>query len=60
MTRMDIPRYSKLIAAFLGAVTAAVADNVLDLNDAVTVLVALIPAVAVYFAPANTEPPANT
>lgn len=50
---MDISRYSKLIAALLGAITAAVADNILDLNDAVTVLVALIPAAAVFFAPAN-------
>ena len=51
---MDISRHSKLIAAILGALTAAIADSVLDVNDAVTILMALIPALAVYFAPANT------
>lgn len=53
---MDIKRYSKLIAAVLGIIAAVIADNVLDLSDLGTAIAMLIPAITVFFAPANTDP----
>ena len=53
---MDISRYSKLIAAVLASIAAIVADDLLSFNDWAEALLILIPALAVYFAPANTTP----
>ena len=52
---MNISRYSKAIAALLGALAAAVADNILDLNDVATLIAAVLPTLVVFFAPANTD-----
>lgn len=53
---MNITRYSKAIAAACGAISIAVADGIFDLNDAVTVVLAVVAAFGfVYVAPANTD-----
>lgn len=51
---MNIARYSKFIAALAGAVAVAVSDGVLDLNDAVTVTLAVLAALGVYAVPNKT------
>ena len=48
---MNIARYSKALVAILGAVSVAVSDGVLDLNDGVTVVLALLAALGVYAVP---------
>lgn len=53
---MNIARYSKAIAAGASAIAVAVADGILDLNDGVTIVLAVLAAVGlVYVAPANAE-----
>lgn len=50
---MNIGRYSKLIAAGAAAIVYVVADNVIDVNDVIQVVLAVLGAAGVYFAPAN-------
>lgn len=51
---MNVSRYSKFIVAICGAITVAVSDGVLDLNDGVTVALAVLAALGVYAVPNKT------
>lgn len=50
---MNIGKYSKVIAAVAAAVVYVVADNVLDVNDVIQLVLAGLGAAGVYLAPAN-------
>lgn len=53
---MNIAPYSKAIAAACGAISLAVADNVLDVSDVITVVLAVLTVVGVYAAPNQPTP----
>ena len=48
---MDISRYSKAVAAACGAIAIAVADGILDVNDGITIALAVLSAIGVYAVP---------
>ena len=48
---MNLAAYSKAIIAVLGAVSVALSDSVLDLNDGITIALALLAALGVYQVP---------
>lgn len=51
---MNVSKYSKAIVAVCGALSVAVSDGLLDANDGVTIVLALLSAIGVYAVP-NTE-----
>jgi len=51
---MNVTKYSKAIVAVCGALSVAVTDNVLDVNDGITIGLALLAALGVYAVP-NTD-----
>lgn len=48
---MDLSKYSKAIVAVLGALSIAVADGIFDVNDGITVAIAVLAAIGVYKVP---------
>lgn len=52
----DLGRYRKGIAAALTALSVAVTDGILDLNDGLTMLIAVAGALGVYLIPNNPNP----
>lgn len=48
---MNLSRYSKAIAAAAGAIAVAVSDGILDLNDGITIALAVLAAAGVYLVP---------
>ena len=48
---MNLAAYSKAIVAVFGALVVALGDSVIDLNDAITVVLALLTALGVYAVP---------
>lgn len=48
---MNLAPYSKAIVAVLGALVVALGDSVIDVNDSITVVIALLTALGVYTVP---------
>jgi hypothetical protein len=51
---MNVKRYAKAVVALCGAVAIAVGDGILDVNDGITIALAVLAAIGVYLVP-NTE-----
>ena len=54
MDGMNVSRYSKAIAAAATALAVAVSDGILDVNDGITIALAVLGVIGVYLVP-NTE-----